>query len=64
MVLILVRLVPGMLKSVGVQTVILGHSERRAYFNETDALLAKKVDTALGTQHACDILFWRRTGRS
>jgi triosephosphate isomerase len=37
----------GMLKSVGIQTVILGHSERRAYFNETDALLAKKVDTAL-----------------
>jgi len=37
----------GMLKSVGVNTVILGHSERRAYFNETDALLAKKVDTAL-----------------
>ena len=27
----------GMLKSVGVKTVILGHSERRAYFNETDA---------------------------
>jgi len=37
----------GMLKSVGVKTVILGHSERRAYFNETDAVLAKKVDTAL-----------------
>ena len=37
----------GMLKSVGVNTVILGHSERRAYFNETDAVLAKKVDTAL-----------------
>jgi len=37
----------GMLKSIGVDTVILGHSERRAYFNETDALLAKKVDTAL-----------------
>lgn len=37
----------GMLKSVGVTTVILGHSERREYFNETDALLAKKVDTAL-----------------
>ena|SRR5690554_6046878 len=36
-----------MLKSVGVQTVILGHSERRAYFNEIDELLAKKVDTAL-----------------
>jgi triosephosphate isomerase len=36
-----------MLKSVGVQTVILGHSERRAYFNETDELLAKKVAAAL-----------------
>ena len=35
-----------MLKSVGVETVILGHSERRAYFNETDESLAKKVDTA------------------
>lgn len=36
-----------MLKSIGVDTVILGHSERRAYFGETDALLAKKVSTAL-----------------
>ena len=36
-----------MLKSVGVKTVILGHSERREYFNETDAILAKKVDAAL-----------------
>ncbi|MCL4165636.1 UNVERIFIED_CONTAM: hypothetical protein GTU68_015267, partial [Idotea baltica] len=36
-----------MLQSVGIQTVILGHSERRAYFNETDDLLAKKVDAAL-----------------
>lgn len=36
-----------MLKGIGVKTVILGHSERRAYFNETDALLAKKVDAAL-----------------
>jgi len=36
-----------MLKSVGIKTVILGHSERRAYFNETDDLLAKKVDSAL-----------------
>ena len=37
----------GMLKSVGIQTVILGHSERRAYFNETDDLLAQKVNAAL-----------------
>lgn len=36
-----------MLKSVGVNTVILGHSERREYFNETDEILAKKVDAAL-----------------
>jgi triosephosphate isomerase len=36
-----------MLQSVGVNTVILGHSERRAYFHEDYALLAKKVDTAL-----------------
>ncbi|MCT4630399.1 triose-phosphate isomerase [Winogradskyella sp.] len=36
-----------MLKSIGVKTVILGHSERRAYFNETDEALAKKVDAAL-----------------
>ncbi|WP_308993428.1 triose-phosphate isomerase [Mariniflexile litorale] len=36
-----------MLKSVGVKTVILGHSERREYFGETDAILTKKVDAAL-----------------
>lgn len=36
-----------MLKSVGVETVILGHSERRQFFKETDALLANKVDAAL-----------------
>jgi triosephosphate isomerase len=36
-----------MLKSVGVHTVSLGHSERRAYFHETDELLAKKVNAAL-----------------
>jgi triosephosphate isomerase len=36
-----------MLKSVGIKTVILGHSERRAYFYETDEQLAKKIDAAL-----------------
>ena len=36
-----------MLKSVGIKTVILGHSERREYFGETDGILAKKVDAAL-----------------
>ncbi|WP_299013251.1 triose-phosphate isomerase [uncultured Polaribacter sp.] len=36
-----------MLKAIGVETVILGHSERRTYFNETDAALAEKVDAIL-----------------
>lgn len=40
----------GMLKSVGVDHVILGHSERRAYFGETNALLAEKVNTALANE--------------
>lgn len=44
-----------MLTSIGVKTVILGHSERRAYFHETDALLANKVDTAL--KHDMRIIF-------
>ncbi|GAA4775941.1 MULTISPECIES: triose-phosphate isomerase [Flavobacterium] len=44
-----------MLTSIGIKTVILGHSERRAYFHETDALLANKVDTAL--KHEIKIIF-------
>jgi triosephosphate isomerase (TIM) len=36
-----------MLKSVGVEFVILGHSERREYFQESNAMLAKKIDLAL-----------------
>lgn len=37
----------GMLLGIGINTVILGHSERRAYFGEDDELLAKKVTAAL-----------------
>ena len=44
-----------MLKIVGVKTVILGHSERRENFGETDAILAKKVDTALA--HHLRVIF-------
>lgn len=44
-----------MLKSVGVNSVILGHSERRAIFNETDAIIAQKVTTAL--QHNMKVIF-------
>ncbi len=36
-----------MLREVGVDAVILGHSERRQYFNETDEVLARKVPAAL-----------------
>ena len=36
-----------MLKSIGVNNVIIGHSERRKYFNETDTILSKKVKAAL-----------------
>lgn len=44
-----------MLKSVGVNTVILGHSERRSIFHENDALIANKVDTAL--RHDMTVIF-------
>ncbi|HET8829005.1 MAG TPA: triose-phosphate isomerase [Pelobium sp.] len=37
----------GMLNSIAVEYVILGHSERRQYFAEDNALLAKKTDAAL-----------------
>jgi triosephosphate isomerase len=37
----------GMLKSMDIPYVILGHSERRQYFGEDGKLLAKKVDVAL-----------------
>jgi triosephosphate isomerase (TIM) len=36
-----------MLVSIGVQFVILGHSERREYFNEGNQLLAEKINIAL-----------------
>ncbi|QQR78380.1 MAG: triose-phosphate isomerase [Candidatus Moraniibacteriota bacterium] len=38
---------PAMLRDAGVGHVILGHSERRAYAGETDALVAKKTRLAL-----------------
>lgn len=35
-----------MLKSIGVEYVIIGHSERRQYFNETDETVNKKIKAA------------------
>ena len=39
-----------MLKSVGCDYVIIGHSERRQYFNETDETVNKRVKKALEKQ--------------
>ncbi|RLC34686.1 MAG: triose-phosphate isomerase [Candidatus Nealsonbacteria bacterium] len=36
-----------MLKNIGVKYVIIGHSERRGYFGETDEIVNKKVHSAL-----------------
>jgi len=38
-----------MLKSIGISTVIIGHSERRKYFKETDGELKLKVDMGLSS---------------
>ncbi|MDP4147715.1 MAG: triose-phosphate isomerase, partial [Bacillota bacterium] len=37
---------PGMLQELGVDYVVLGHSERRQYFNETDEAINKKAKAA------------------
>jgi triosephosphate isomerase (TIM) len=41
------EIAPPMLRELGVPYVILGHSERRQYFGENDADLARKVRAAL-----------------
>ncbi len=38
---------PSMLKSTNTDYVILGHSERRNYFGETDELINKKINSAI-----------------
>ena len=42
----------GMISSVGAQAVIVGHSERRTLFGETNAVLASKVDAAFDAELA------------
>jgi triosephosphate isomerase len=44
-----------MLCSIGVKTTIIGHSERREYFNETHDMLKHKVDTSL--ENSMKIIF-------
>ncbi|MEG1287717.1 MAG: triose-phosphate isomerase, partial [Clostridium sp.] len=40
------EIAPGMLEAMGVSYVVIGHSERREYFNETDEACNKKVKAA------------------
>lgn len=39
-----------MLKSINVEYVIIGHSERRQYFNETDETVNKKIKSAFANE--------------
>jgi triosephosphate isomerase len=39
-----------MLKSVGVEYVIIGHSERRSIFGENDSILSKKINAVLSAE--------------
>ncbi|MGE0088642.1 MAG: triose-phosphate isomerase [Bacteroidales bacterium] len=41
------EITPYILKSVGAEYVILGHSERRAYFSETDSIINAKIKLTL-----------------
>jgi triosephosphate isomerase len=41
------EIAPDMLKDIGVNTVILGHSERRLYYGETNSFINRKVLLAL-----------------
>ncbi len=44
-----------MLKDLGVDTVILGHSERRAIYGETDKIVNTKIKLAL--KHSLNVIF-------
>ncbi len=46
---------PGMLTDAGCTHVIIGHSERRQYFKETDEIINKKVKAAL--KHNLNVIF-------
>ncbi|MEE9437768.1 MAG: triose-phosphate isomerase, partial [Saprospiraceae bacterium] len=46
---------PLVLSQMGVEYVIIGHSERREYFNESNDILAKKTDAVL--QNNMEVIF-------
>lgn len=41
---------PNMLKAIGVEYVIIGHSERREYYNENDEDISKKVRASINNE--------------
>ncbi len=41
------EIAPSMLKEIGVEYVVIGHSERRTYFGETDATVLQRTQAAL-----------------
>jgi triosephosphate isomerase len=43
------------LKDINLKWIILGHSERRTHFGETDKIVAKKVEHAL--KHGFKVIF-------
>jgi len=45
----------GMLKELGVDVIILGHSERRQFHNETDKLVNEKIKLAL--KHGFEVIY-------
>ena len=47
-----------MIHSIGVPYCVIGHSERREYFNETNAILAEKLNLCLENFINADILLW------
>ena len=57
------EIAPNMLTDVGVKYVIIGHSERREYFAETDETVNKKVKKAVtGTKYRVKICHQRAAG--
>lgn len=52
-----------MLKAINVEYVILGHSERRQYFNETDETVNKKLKAAFTYGLKSNSLCWRNIRR-
>jgi len=55
-----------MIKSCGATYVIVGHSERRTYYHETNAIIAEKINRALASDlspiFCCGELFSEREG--